>query len=135
MAVALMLLIFTLAFVVYRDRDFWLPAEVPFQDNAQQASLAETSKSMQQRHSKSKAHGQERTRPGTVVRSIESSELAPDTATTSTTSPLLEVEVVAANSHRKLRLGSNIVQVNLERDSPLSQDKSNVVEPSPSERP
>jgi hypothetical protein len=41
--------------------------------------------------------------------------------------PPVEVEVFAANSHRKLRLGSNIVQVDLERASSLSRARPNAV--------
>jgi hypothetical protein len=44
----------------------------------------------------------------------------------------LEIEVVAANSHRKLRLGSNIVQVDLEPASSLSRAKPRVVDTNPS---
>lgn len=116
-----MLLVFTLALVLFRERDFWFPEQVQVQDDTQQASLAATAKNVRHTHSSSKAHGKERIRPGTVVLdSVESADRGPSVAMVS--SPL-EVEVVAAGSHRKLRLGSNIVQVDLERASSLSLAK------------
>ena len=129
---ALMLLVFTLALVVFHDRDFWLN-EVQVQDDTQHASLAASAKKIRQKHSTSKAHRSEQTGIGAAVGSAESADMGFNAATARIALPPLEVEVVAANSHRKLRLGSNIVQVDLERPSSLSQARPVVVDLSSSE--
>jgi len=133
MALALMLLVFALALVLFRDRDFWLPDKVQVQDDSQQASLAATAKNVRQKHSTSKAQGRERISPEAVVDSVESADTGASVATARMVLPPLEVEVVAADSHRKLRLRSNIVKVDLERTSSLSRAKPRaVVDPDPS---
>lgn len=120
MEMALVLLVFTLAVVLFHDRDFWFPDELQVQDDTQQASLAATAKKVRQKHSTSKAHGRQPIHSGSVVDSVELADRGPTAGTTAMVLPPLEVEVITAGSHRKLRLGSNIVQVNLERASSLS---------------
>ncbi|MGE5054644.1 MAG: hypothetical protein ACM3WP_10805 [Acidobacteriota bacterium] len=132
MTLALMLLVFTLAVVLFHDRDFWFPDELQVQDDTQEASLAATARNVRRKHSTSKAH-RERTRPEAAVDSVASADKGQSVATTRMVSSPLEVEVVAADSHRKLHLGSNIVQVDLERASSLSGAKPRVfVDSSPS---
>jgi hypothetical protein len=129
MALALILLVFTLASVVFHDRDFWLN-ELQVQDDTQQASLAASAKNIRQRHSTSKAHRSEQARPKAVVSSVEKADMDPNAGLTRMALPSLEVEVVAANSHRKLRLGSNIVQVDLERlSSPVASQTQRCSKP------
>lgn len=123
MEMALVLLVFTLAVVLFHDRDFWFPDELQVQDDTQQASLAATAKKVRQKHSTSKAHGRQPIHSGSVVDSVELADRGPTAGTTAMVLPPLEVEVITAGSHRKLRLGSNIVQVNLERASSLSLAK------------
>jgi hypothetical protein len=132
MGMALILLVFALAVVLFHERDFWFPDEMQVQDDTQQASLAATAKGIRQRHSASKAHGRGRIRPQPAVDSVESADMGSSTGTTGMVLPPLEVEVVTAGSHRKLRLGSNIVQVDLERASSLSFAKPSVVVDPPS---
>ena len=120
MEMALVLLVFALALVLFRERDFWFPDQVQVQDDTQQASLAATAKNVRHKHSKSKAHGRQPIDPGSVVDSVELADRGPSAGTQGMVLPPLEVEVVTASSHRKLRLGSNIVQVDLERASSLS---------------
>jgi hypothetical protein len=133
MAMALILLVFALALVLFHERDFWFPDEMQVQDDTQQASLAATAKGIRQRHSASKAHGRGRIRPQPAVDSEESADMGPSVATTRMVLSPLEVEVLAADYHRRLRLGSNIVQVDLARASSLSRAKPRVfVESSPS---
>lgn len=127
MATALMLLVFTLVLVLFHDRDFWFPEEVRVQDDTQQASLAATATNVRQKHPASKAHTRDRIRPEGIVDSAESADRGPSVAATAIVLPPQEVEVIAADSHRKLRLGSNIVQVNLERASSPSRAKPNVL--------
>ena len=117
---ALVLLVFALALVVFRERDFWFPDQLQVQDDTQQASLAATAKNVRQKHSKSKAHGRQPIHPGSVLDSVELADRGASAGTTAVVLPPLEVEVITAGSHRKLRLGSNIVQVDLERASSLS---------------
>jgi hypothetical protein len=132
MAMALILLVFALAVVLFQERDFWFPDEMQVQDDTQQASLAATAK-IRQRHSALKAHGRGRIRPQPAVESVASADMGPSEATTRMVSSPLEVEVLAANYHRRLRLGSNIVQVDLARASSLSGAKPRVfVDSSPS---
>jgi hypothetical protein len=126
MAMALTLLVFTLAFVLFHDRDFWFN-EMHVQDDTQHASLAATAKNIRQKHSTSKARRRGQSRPKAVVGSLESADKGPNAATTRMALPPPEVEVFSANSHRKLRLGSNIVQVDLERASSLSRARPSVV--------
>jgi len=117
---ALVLLVFALALVLFRERDFWFPDQVQVQDDTQQASLAATAKNVRQKHSKSKAHGRQPIHPGSVVDSVELADRGPTAGMTAMVFPPPEVDVITAGSHRKLRLGSNIVQVDLERASSLS---------------
>jgi len=132
MAMALILLVFALALVLFHERDFWFPDEMQVQDDTQQASLAATAKGIRQRHSASRPHDRGRIRPQPAVDSVELADRGPSAGTTGMVLPPLEVEVVTAGSHRKLRLGSNIVQVDLERASSLSLAKPRVVVDSPS---
>jgi hypothetical protein len=126
MAMALTLLVFTLAFVVFHDRDFWFN-QMQVQDDAQHATVAATARNIRQKHSTPKAHRREQNHPEPVVGSVELADMSPNAATTRMALPPVEVEVFAANSHRKLRLGSNIVQVDLERASSLSRARPNAV--------
>jgi hypothetical protein len=127
MEMALVLLVFALALVLFRDRDFWFPDQVQVQDDTQQASLAATAKKVRQKHSRSKAHGRQPIHSGSVVDAVESANRDPSAGTTGMVLPPLEVEVLTAGSHRKLRLGSNIVQVDLARASSLCLAKPRVV--------
>ena len=127
-----MLLVVTLGLVLFHDRDFWFPEEVQVQDDTQQASLAATAKNVGQKHPASKAHARERIRPEAIVDLAESADRGPSVAATTMVLPPQEVEVIAADSHRKLRLGSNIVQVDLGRASSPSRAKPNVLgDPNP----
>ena len=133
MAMALILLMFALAVVLFHERDFWFPDEMQVQDDTQQASLAGSARGIRQRHSASKAHGRGRIRPRPAVDSVASADMGPSVATTRRVSSPLEVEVLAADYHRRLRLGSNIVQVDLARASSLSGANPRVfVDSSPS---
>ncbi len=133
MAMALILLVFALAVVLFHERDFWFPDEMQVLDDTQQASLAATATGIRQRHPASKAHGRGRIRPQPAVDSVASADIGTSEATTRMVSSPLEVEVLAADYHRRLRLGSNIVQVDLARASSLSGANPRVfVDSSPS---
>lgn len=120
MAAALILLIVTLTVVLYHDRDFWFPEEAQTQDDGEQtAPTTAVASSDQPKQSSAKAHSEKQTRSGVAAAQPAevSDEARPPITVTRTVLPPLEVEVIAGNSSRKLRPGSNTVQVDLERGS------------------
>jgi TonB family protein len=121
MATALSLLVIALVSVLYHDRDFWFPDESQTQDDTQQTSPATaTTSSAQHKQPSTKAHAKEQSHPEAAAET-NGSPGADDSGTSITTTrtvlPPLEVEVIAGDSHRKLRPGSNTVQIDLERGS------------------
>lgn len=124
MAAALILLVITLVSVLYHDRDFWFPDQAQTQEDDQQAApTAATANSVPHKESQAKEHAKEQIHPGASI--APKAELSEDSGTSVTTTrtvlPPLEVEVVAGDSHRKLRPGSNTVQVDLAHGSALSR--------------
>lgn len=120
MASALILLVITLVSVLYHDRDFWFPDQGQTQDEDQQTvSTTATANSVPHKQLRAKVHGKEQNHPGAVMAAEGSSEedMGPSITTTRTVLPPLEVEVIAGESHHKLRPGSNTVQVDLSRGS------------------
>ena len=122
MACALILLVGTLAAVLYHDRDFWFPDQAQTQEDAQQAaSSTATSTGVPRKQTRAKIHGKEQIHAGVPVATDVSEDSGTTITTTRTVLPPLEVEVVAGDSHRKLRPGSNSVQVDLARGSAASR--------------
>jgi TonB family protein len=120
MASALILLVITLVSVLYHDRDFWFPDQGQNQDeNQQTVSATATANSVPHKQLREKVHGKVQNHPATVMAAEGSSEedTGPSITTTRTVLPPLEVEVIAGESHHKLRPGSNTVQVDLSRGS------------------
>jgi protein TonB len=131
MLVALGLLLISLTFVLYRDRDFWFP-------DTQDAETRPLSPSVAQESSptatvappavapapRKKPHVREAVRKDSQ-NSNDSSNPGPAVTTTRTVLPPLEVEVVAGDAHRTVRAGSNAVHVDLER-APSRQDLPSV---------
>ena len=117
MVVALMLLLVSLAFVLYRDRDFWFTDVEDTTDRP----LVPPSSFAQAAAPKTKpatiVHNKSRARPAqsaSVAPVIENS--APPLTVTRTVLPPLEVEVVAGSAHRTVRPGSNSVRVDMQPD-------------------
>lgn len=131
MLAALGLLLVSLTFVLYRDRDFWFP-------DTQDAETRPLSPSVAQESSptavvappavapapRKKPHVRETVKKDSP-NSNESSNTGPSVTTTRSVLPPLEVEVVAGDAHRTVRAGSNAVQVDLER-APSRQDLASV---------
>jgi TonB family protein len=135
MVTALTLLLISLGFVLYRDRDFWFPNTLEARETL--AQLESAAPAVTTTHSPSvvsKAHSathkmttgtkpQPKTNAPTVEARVEDapadSSAPPITAiTTRTVLPPLEVEVVAGDTHRTLHPGTNSVRVDLQAGSP-----------------
>jgi protein TonB len=119
MVVALTLLLISLGFVLYRDRDFWFPDTQEAEDQPQQASPAIATPSPAVvtnpvSPAPKKAHNAKSqpkaATPPVAVPTDESA--APVIART--VLPPLEVEVVAGDVHRTVRPGTNSVSVDLQ---------------------
>jgi TonB family protein len=125
MTIALSLLLISLVSVLYHDRDFWFPdtqeaEELPGQNPVVQASSTPLHPRQTASHNK-KPHAAKTQANATsgAPAAVDSTSDAPPNATiTRTVLPPLEVEVVAGNSHRKLKPNPNSVQVQMESDSP-----------------
>lgn len=117
MGTALALLLGTLVFVLYRDRDFWFPDSQDAEDQPQQSVAAAATVPVAGRPA-TREMNKSHTRAVTEKRA---EVLPPSGATitaTRTVLPPLEVEVVAGSVNRNLHPGSNSIQVDLERGSP-----------------
>jgi TonB family protein len=114
MGAALALLLCTLVFVLYRDRDFWFP-DGPDLDDQAQANPASTpvtahSEGVPARE-KTKAH----TRP--VAKAEPDSPPVNGASIIRTILPPLEVEVVAGSLHKTLHPNNNSIQVDMDNGS------------------
>ena len=118
MLAALLLLLVSLVFVLYRDRDFWFPDTEDGEERAlsppqaqQASSTVVPAPAVAAAPQKKKAHTPEVARESQV-----SSDPPSGGATiTRTVLPPLEVEVVAGDAHRTVRPGTNAVHVDLQR--------------------
>lgn len=125
MVVALTLLLAALAFVLYRDRDFWFPDAQEAQDQLPQATPAtspNTAPAPQASAVPHQARAPQPRRKNSASEVISTPESAtppePITISNRTVLPPLEVEVVAGDSHRVLKPGSNSTRVELQDGSP-----------------
>jgi len=124
---SLCLLLLALSIVLWRDRDFWFP-ETPEAESAQpiESSPAATASPTQPsaataRHAKAaKQKRQSETQQVAETNNPVPTDPSPPGATISarTVLPPLEVEVVAGDTHRTIRPGSNSVRVELQPDTP-----------------
>jgi len=119
MLVALVLLLISLGFVLYRDRDFWFPeAQVAAFQPA--ATIPEAGTPASASHGKAAVGKQKSMRhassPAKTAHIEEVSD--PPTTITRTVLPPLEVEVVAGDTHRTVRPGSSAVSVDVQRKAP-----------------
>lgn len=125
MVAALTLLLVSLGFVLYRDRDFWFPdspeAYIPSQPLPAAAPTA-TASQAQSANPAPPARGKTRGRKSppknapsaTPVDASLAAASTPPVSITRTVLPPLEVEVVAGDNHRTVRPGTNSVRVDLE---------------------
>jgi len=118
MVVALILLLVSLAFVLFRDRDFWFPDAEDTTDRPLEApstfaeAAAPTPKPATVVHKKAHARPAQ---PAVAAPAIE--ESAPPLTVTRTVLPPLEVEVVAGTVHRTVHPGSNSVRVDMQPEA------------------
>jgi len=128
MLVALLLLLVSLGFVLYRDRDFWFPDTEEADDQPLSAPTTEVTPSGSTapkvvtipRQKKQRAHE-------SVLANSQVDQDSPSGATvtaTRTVLPPLEVEVVAGDAHKTLRPGTNSVHVDLQGAPPRSGSMS-----------
>jgi TonB family protein len=121
MAVALTLLVVSLVFVLYHDRDFWFPDTQEAEDQSEQTApatnvSAQVSTAQQGQITRKKSHSG---KPQLNASPEAVKDTPPIFATaTRTVLPPLEVEVIAGNSHRRLKPTPNAVQVDVQPDSP-----------------
>jgi TonB family protein len=114
MAIALTLLLFALALVLYHDRDFWF-SDTPDAEE-QPAPTSPPSRAATRTEPLKKKRHTSKPQPKNFA---STADAPPATATAERTAlPPLEVEVVAGNVHRKLHPSSNSIRVNLQPATP-----------------
>ena len=125
MVVALTLLLGSLAFVLYRDRDFWFPDAQEAQEQLPQptpAASSGTSPAQQELPAPRKTRARSQHSKNSVSEIVAAPEPAtppePVTISNRTVLPPLEVEVVAGDNHRMVHPGSNSMRVELQDGSP-----------------
>lgn len=133
MVVTLVLLLATLGAVLYWDRTFWFPdtQDADLEQPAEQAP-ARTAPAQQTVAAsemttplvKPKSHGGASSKAKTPdpTTSVPAAPVA--AATTRTVLPPLEVEVIAGDTHRTVRPGSNSVRVDLHPGAPTQMDNT-----------
>ena len=125
MLAALTLLLGALAFVLYRDRDFWFPDAQEAQEQLPQPTPAASSgpsSAHEELTAPRKAHTRPPHRKNSVAEVVSAPEPTtppePVTISNRTVLPPLEVEVVAGDNHRMVHPGSNSMRVELQEGSP-----------------
>ena len=136
MAVSLALLLVTLGFILYRDRDFWFPdteqaAEAPLQQGPVATDATVPVRPAPPASNTRKARSQ-RPAPAKPAEDQVATPPAPVVVSARTVLPPLEVEVVAGNTHRAARPGSNSVKVEMQQAQPAVRGAA---PPSPVEAP
>jgi TonB family protein len=133
MVVALTLLLVSLGFVLYRDRDFWFPdtqeSEAQSQPEPAAPSTATPSPTLDARSSSSahkKSYSAKSLKAATrsfaaPSNNSRASATVPPVSVTRTILPPLEVEVVAGDVHNTLRPGTNSVHVDLQPSAPAQE--------------
>lgn len=120
MLAALVLLLVSLVFVLYRDRDFWFPdteeadSRLLSPPNVQDAPSSVPTPSVAPAPQKKKLRTHEPAHHDSQV-SSDPPSAGPTITATRTVLPPLEVEVVAGDTHRTLRPGTNALHVDLQR--------------------
>jgi TonB family protein len=117
MVAALTLLLVSLAFVLYGDRDFWFPdaeeATDPLEAPSTFAEVVAKPASKPATVVHKKVHARP-AKPPAVAPVVE--DAAPPLTVTRTVLPPLEIEVVAGTVHRTVRPGSNSVRVDMQTE-------------------
>ena len=116
MMVALALLLITLGFALFRDRDFWFPDTLDADNQPTESPTPATTAPSTPQPQTPAAHKKAHARPVNGSAPIADTPLPPTTITR-TVLPPLEVEVVAGSAHKTLRPGTNSVRLDLRPDS------------------
>lgn len=121
MIVALGLLLVSLGFVLYRDRDFWFP-DTSEADNRPQQTAPTVQIAVPSPQSPAAPSHRKTSKPQ-VARRVEAlaqtaGDSVPPTTIVRTTLPPLEVEVVAGSTRKTLHPGSSSVHVDMEPATP-----------------
>jgi protein TonB len=138
MVIALALLLVALGFVLYRDRDFWLPETQEAEEQplpqpqqtaptaanpAMQTAVAQPSSAAPVAHKNSRRGKPQPKGSAPSESASQDSDAPPMSATTTrTVLPPLEVEVVAGDVHRTVHPGTTSVRVDLQPGSPAQQE-------------
>jgi TonB family protein len=130
MAGSLCLLLLALGIVIWHDRDFWFP-DTPEAESDQPVESSPAAKiapakpaAKQTTAARSKARSRPRAMRPVATAAITPAPSTPPPAVataTRTVLPPLEVEVVAGDSHRTIRPGSNSLRVDLQPGTPPQQ--------------
>jgi len=127
MQIALALLLVVLGSILYRNRDFWFPdtqvaeSDLPAESSPGTTAPTQPAPVVEKAPApalKSKRHSASNAKSETKDSSQGAASSPPATATTRTVLPPLEVEVVAGDTHRTVRPGSNSVRVELQPGVP-----------------
>lgn len=133
MTSALALLLGTLVFVLYRDRDFWFPDAQETEEQSEPSSVSAATTSLPDRPVTLKKGAKPHSR--SVSPTEPERPITPGTTITRTVLPPLEVEVMAGSDHRTLHPGSNSIQVDMDRGATLPLIASKPVPVDASETP
>lgn len=122
MAGSLLLLLLALGIVVWHERDFWFPddQEVESDDSVESTPVAEARPAPPVPAAKSATKTKRPIAALNKTPAPAAAAPAPPVATTTTRTvlPPLEVEVVAGDTHRRVRPGSSSVRVDLQPGAP-----------------
>ena len=120
MIAALGLLVVALTVVLYSERDFWFPDTQATEEDLPATQPATSTPAAAAASPKPAVAAKNKSRSRAKVMETQHepvAETAPGTTINRTVLPPLEVEVIASNSERKLRPGSNAVVVEMDRGS------------------
>jgi TonB family protein len=120
MIIALLMLMVALGFVLYHDRDFWFPDtdEADMDQPAEDTATATAPGHAPAHPGKSKHRSAPNAKLATNDSKPTPASVTAHAVVSRTELPPLEIEVVAGNTHRRLRPGNNAVQLDLRPESP-----------------
>lgn len=127
MAASLVLLLVTLGFILYRDRDFWFPdteqaSDAPLQQDPVASNPAVPASTPVPAVTNAKKARSRRPAPAKSPERPAATPPEPVLVSARTVLPPLEVEVVAGNAHRTARPGSNSVKVDMQQTRPAARE-------------
>ncbi len=124
MIIALTLLVLALGFALYRDRDFWFPNPPEIADQPLERPQLQSAPAVVAQPDSAAGKKPHSTKTKMKLKAdspaLEATEATapPASSTIRTVLPPLEVEVVAGDTHRVVRPGTNSVRVDLQPGTP-----------------